>query len=223
MLTLLKVFGPSPFAPLQIHMEKVFKCVQKVQELFKALKQQNWSSLESIAAEISHLEHEADLAKNNIRNHLTKGLFLLVDRADLLQILSLQDDIADKAEDIGVLLSLRPLTVPALFEKEFDIFLAKNWECFDKAYRVMQELNELLESSFGGKEAEKVKAMVEGVAFSEHEADLIQKELLKKLFNCDDLSPAVFNLWLKIFHEVSALSNLSETLVNRIRMLLEVK
>jgi uncharacterized protein len=224
MLTLLKLFGRSPFAPLRLHMDKVANCVERVPDLFSALQCDDQQKVHQLAKEISDLEHEADLTKNDIRNHLTKGLFLLVDRADLLEILSIQDSIADKAEDISVLLTIRPLKIEPSFQEDFQDFLNKNMEAFQVTRQITQELHELLETSFGGLEAEKVKDMVAQVAFKEHEADLLQMKLLKKLFNSDkELPYPVFHLWLKIFEEIGWLSNLSETLSNRIRMLLEVK
>ena len=65
--------------------------------------------IEKLVADLSRMEHEADLTKNDIRNHFPKSLFLPIDRAHFLEILSVQDSIADKAEDIGILLTLRPL------------------------------------------------------------------------------------------------------------------
>ncbi len=224
MLSLLKLFSKSPFAPLQIHMDKVANCVGKVKEIFTALQNKDYKKVETISKQISDLEHEADLTKQDIRNHMTKGLFLLVDRRDLLQILSIQDSIADKAEDIAVIVSLRPLVFESIFQEDFNHFLEKNLQSFLGVMQVIRELEELLETSFGGLEAEKVKQMVEKVAYLEHEAALIQQKLLRKLYNqCDHLSPPLFHMWNKIFEEVGALSNLSEKLANRIRMLLEVK
>lgn len=223
MLTLMKLFGRSPFAPLQIHMDKVARCVEKLPNIFRALQEGDQQKVEQLAKEISDLEHEADLTKNDIRNHL-KGLFLLVDRADLLEILSIQDSIADKAEDIGVLLTIRVLKIESIFQEDFQKFLSTNIEAFHISRMIIQELTELLETSFGGLEAEKVKDMVDQVAFKEHEADLLQMTLLKKLFNADTEVPyPVFHLWVKIFEEVGWLSNLAEILANKIRMLLEVK
>ncbi len=223
MYALAKMFGRSPFAPLQAHMAKVAECVQKVNDLFLALQKGEYEKLEQIAKEISHLEHEADLAKNKIRNNLPKGLFLPVDREDLLEILAIQDSIADKAEDIAFLLTLRTLTIFEGSQKSFQDFLDKNMEAFHAARRVIQELTDLLQSSFGGTEAEKVKKMIEDVAFKEHEVDVIQHALLKQLYaTADKLPCASFYLWNKIFLEVSNISNLSEKLCNRIRMMLDV-
>src|SRR5581483_12323358 len=76
MLHILNLFGRSPFAPLQEHMEKVTSCVHELLPLFQALQEKNHTLVGKIAEKISHLEHAADLTKNDIRNHLPGNLFL---------------------------------------------------------------------------------------------------------------------------------------------------
>jgi len=224
MRTIAKLFGRSPFVPLQTHMAKVADCVSKVPEVFEASKAGDRKAVEKLAGQISKLEHKADLVKNDIRNHLPKGIFLPVDRASLLEILSIQDDIADKAENIGILLTLKPLAMVEQFKDNFKAFLNKNIECFNAAKQVIQQLDELLESGFGGAEAQKVTQMVDDVALKEHEADVVQRQLLKDLYAHEDkLSHGSFHLWTRIFREVAELSNLSEKLANRVRMTLELK
>ena len=224
MLTLLNLFGRSPFAPLQSHMEKVSACVHLLPELFLALHSGDTEKVETLAHLISEKEHQADLTKNDIRNHLPKSLFLAMDRANLLEILAIQDCIADKAEDIAVLTTLKTLPILEPCKEEFTAFLKKNIEAFDGVFAILRELHELLESSFGGIEAEKVSAMVESVAVKEHESDIIQRRLLKIFFSEDTkLSPSSFHLWQRIFELIGSISDLSEKLANRIRMTLELK
>lgn len=224
MRTIVKLFGRSPFSPLQTHMKKVADCVQKVPEIFDALQRDDQNTLEKLVAEISELEHAADLTKNDIRNNLPKGLFLPVDRGILLEILAIQDSIADKAEDIGDLLALRKLVMLEMLKDDFRAFLDKNIESFQVAKRIIQEMDELLESSFGGFEAEKVKKMVEEVAYKEHESDLLQQKLLKKLFSLEkNLLYGSFILWLRIIETLGAISDLSENLGDRVRTTLDLK
>jgi predicted phosphate transport protein (TIGR00153 family) len=224
LLTILSLFGHSPFAPLQAHMESVSRCVHQLLLLFEALEQRDYTSLELIAEEISRLENEADLIKNDIRNHLPKSLFLPIDRGNLLEILSVQDRIADKVEDVAVLVTLIPLQILPIFQDEFKLFLQKNIETFEGAHAIIKELHDLVESSFGGIEAEKVRAMVHEVAFNEHEVDLIQRQLLKKLFQGEaELTYITFDLWQRLFENIAAVSNLSENLADRLRMTLELK
>lgn len=224
MLHILSLFGRSPFAPLQRHMEKVADCVYELKALFASLAAKDFTTVDQISEKISELEHAADHTKNDIRNHLPTSIFLSIDRNNFLEILLLQDSIADKAEDIAVLLTLRKLEIPELFHKTLFTFLEKNIECFQVARKIIQELHDLLESSFGGIEAEKVKGMCDDVAFKEHEADVIQRDLLKGLFACEDkMSYGAYIHWQKIFEEVGAISDVSEKLANCVRMTLELK
>ncbi len=224
MRTFLNLFGRSPFTPLQTHMGKVRECVLKVPSLFDAIKEGNYDRLSILAEEISKLEHDADLVKNDIRNHLPNSLFLPIDRRQLLEILSLQDHIADRVEDLSVLLNLKRVVIPPQLQERMEQFVAINIETFEGACLIVKELHELLESSFGGIEAEKVSAMVQLVAYKEHEADLVQNTLLKTLFGLEDqMSYGTFYLWIQATKAIAEISNLSEKLANRIRMTLELK
>lgn len=224
MYTIVNLFGKSPFAPLQSHMETVSRCVHLLPNLFVALENGDREVLEKIAEEISSHEHAADVTKNDIRNHLPKSLYLPIDRGNLLEILSIQDSIADRAEDVAVLLTLAPIELLPAFHDEFIEFLKANIASYQMVLEIMREMHELLESSFGGNEAEKVREMVKKVGFKEHEVDLLQRKLLKKFFSAEQqVSRSAFHLWQKIFEAVGAISNLSEVLANRVRMTLELK
>lgn len=224
MLNIARLFGKSPFAPLQSHMKKVALCMTMLSDIFKALPQLNMETIEKLVTDLSKMEHEADLTKNDIRNHLPKSIFLPIDRSHFLEILSIQDSIADKAEDVGILLTLRPLEHFNNFHADLLAFFHKNEVAFIEAKKIIEEVDELLESSFGGIEAEKVKAMVELTAYKEHEADKMQQAFMKQLFtHGDKLSVPAFHLWMRLIEEVGALSHLSERLANRIRMILELK
>lgn len=224
MLTILNLFGRSPFAPLESHMEKVSECVGMLTALFEALEKQDYKLVEEISKKICELEHQADLVKNDIRNHLPKSLFLPIDRGNLLEILSIQDSIADRAEDVAVLATLKQTPMPQELKANFSRFLNKNFEAFHSARKIIREMHELLESSFGGIEAEKVRSLVDEVAFKEHEADIIQHDLLKSLFNAEkELSYSSFFYWQRIFESLGSIANLSEKLGYRVRMTLELK
>jgi len=224
MRTLAKLFAKSPFAPLQMHMQDVSECVKKVKEIFEALEENDSKSVSRIAREISKLEAKADTTKNELRNHLPGGLFMPISKAALLEILSLQDDIADDCEDIGVLLTLKELTFKDIFKDDFKSFLNKNLETYELIKMIIDEFDNLLETSFTGREAEKVRAMVSNVALKEHETDLTQRKLLKNIFsNEDHFTHAEFQLWLLILREIRTLSNTSEKLAHRIRNLLDIE
>jgi predicted phosphate transport protein (TIGR00153 family) len=114
--------------------------------------------------------------------------------------------------------------MPQELKINFNKFLDKNFEAFHVARKIIREMHELLESSFGGIEAEKVRSLVDEVAFKEHEADLIQRDLLKALFNVEkELSYSSFYYWQRISESLGSIANLSEKLGYRVRMTLELK
>ncbi len=224
MLTIAKLFGKSPFAPLQTHMDKVASCINELPALFQALLSQNAQAIQQIGEKISRLEHEADLTKNDIRNHLPKSLFLPVDRGSLLEILSLQDALADQAEKIAFHAEIRKLELLPEMRDDFCLLCQKIVEVFWLVRQVIKELEELLECSFGGIEAEKVKGMVEQIAFYEYETTQIQNRLIKFLYRGGDAMPSPsFHLCQTLIAEIGELARISERLGNRVRMLLELK
>ncbi len=224
MNTLLNLFGRSPFSPLDTHMEEVSRCVYMLKDLFKALEKKDYDQVEKIANKISKQEHQADLTKNDLRNHLPKRIFLPIARENLLHILSIQDSIADRAEDVAVLTTLKELEVIEPFKTEFNEFLEKNIETFEGARKVIKELHELLETTFGGVEAEKVRQMVHQVALKEHETDVVQRKMLKALLSAEDkMSYTTFYVWQRIFEELGSIADLSENLAYQVRLTLELK
>ena len=224
MLTIAKIFGKSPFAPLQAHIAKVGACIEKMPSLLEAIASNKEEKVKSIAKIISTLEHEADLAKNDIRNKLPSTLFMTITRATLLEILGLQDSFADKAEDIATLTTLKPLENYSLLKEDFEEFYKKNIQTFYLISDVIHEFDTLLETSFGGVEAQKVKEMIKNLAKEEHELDIMQYDLMKRLSN-ENITTSYqgFFIWITLIKEVGNISNLSEKLGNRIRMILELK
>jgi predicted phosphate transport protein (TIGR00153 family) len=219
-----RIFGRSPFVPLQLHLDKVADCVEAVIALLDRIGSGDVENLDEAARSISLLEHKADLVKNDIRNNLPRGLFMAIDRGQLLEMLSLQDSIADQAEDIGILMSLRPAKMLEPIREPFQKYAAGNMDAFMKARDVMRELDAVIESGFGGTEASRVDQMVDAVAQAEHEADIMQRDLMKQVLEHEnDLSTGDFFVWMRLIHEVAGISNLSEKLANRVRMLLTLK
>jgi len=205
-------------------MQDVNGCVIKVKEIFEALAKGDNNSVARIAEEISKQEARADTTKNELRNHLPGGLFMPISKSALLEILSLQDDIADDCEDIGILLTLKELTLKEVFKDDFNHFLSKNIETYELIKVIIEDFDNLLETSFAGREAERVKTMVQEVALREHEADISQRQLLKNIFNNEDqFTPGELHLWLLILKEIRTLSNTSEKLAHRIRNLLDLE
>ncbi len=216
------LFAKSPFGMLQTHMDKVTHCADKLNDLFDAHKQNDFEKVAQIAEEISRLEHSADMTKNDIRNNLPRSLLLAINRMDLLTILSMQDGIADKAEDIAVLMTLKNVKPVKAIQKEFHQFLAKNLEAVHASHELILGLQELIKYSFTGTEAKKVVQDSYHISVLEHEADILQHSILKKLYNMEnELDYTCFHLWMNIMQNMASMSNIAERLAHRVAMLIE--
>jgi uncharacterized protein len=222
MRNIINVFGRSPFVPLQMHMEKVVECIEQVPIILEAYRQEDSKKVESLANQISKLEHNADQIKHDIRNNLPRGLFMPVDRSKLLKILSLQDGIANRAENMAVLLTFKQVKRFDGFDAVFDIFVEKCLETFGLARNIIELLDELLETGFGGTEAIKVHELIDKVSLKEHEADVSQRELLRLLLSYEDtMSYGDFFLWTRVIQQISGIADRADNLAATVRNTLE--
>lgn len=216
-----KLFGKSPFEPLYQHMVKVKECVDLVRPLMDALMQGETKKVKEIAKKIFKAEHYADMVKKDIRSQLPKSIFLPVARGDLLRFLKEQDHIADSAEDLAVLLTLRKTTVPEEMKEDLKDFVDKVLETYEMAMIVSSEIKLLAETSFGGAEAHKVTELIEQIKVKEWEADKAQMNTAKKLFSIEEkLDPVSVVMWMNILKELGTLANHAENAGDQMRMML---
>ena len=218
---LLKLFGQPPFKPLQEHMRVVVSCSAEVPSLFEALFAGDEDKIKKTRDEIFALENEADDLKNQLRSHLPKTLFMPVDRRDILEILDLQDSIADTAQDIaGMLMVRRPKVIEPIREPLM-ILTQRCLDACNQMAKIMEQLDELLETGFRGRESEIVVTMIDELNKIETDTDQRGTELLKELFAHEDtIDPVSLMIWLRLIHWVGDLANYSEKVGNRLRLLI---
>ena len=222
MRNILRIFAQSPFIPMQLHMEKVAECVEKIPEIVAAYRRGDVATVKVQATEISKLEHEADVIKHHIRDNLPRGLFLPIERADLLRIITIQDSIANRAENVGVIFTLKQAKTFKEFDRSFDTFTDKCLETFEVTRGVVGKFDELLESGFGGAEAHGVRELVDRVELLEYESDVAQRELARIMFAAEDkLSYGDFFLLTRLIRQFSHIADRSNNLASAIRSTLE--
>ena len=215
------LFAKNPFRSLKEHMKKTSVCVDLTGDIFEALFAGDKYKVSVIAKEISRTEHECDDLKKEIRTHLTQSVFLPVDRRDLLHVLSNMDSIADHAEDLGVLLTLRWMELPVELQPEFRELLQRSQKVVEESAYVIDSLDRLLETGFSGPDADDMLAKIDEIDRLEHLADKAQDAFGKALFaREDDFKPAALFMWIKISNKVGDLANSAERMVNHIRWML---
>ncbi len=180
------LFGTSPISPLQQHMAVVYACIQNLEPLFAGVIDADMDKIETAAKRITRGEHEADVMKKKLRHHLPKGLFMPVDRRDLLDVLLMQDSIANQAKDIASLILGRKMTLP---KEMHELFIPYGQRCIDaveQASNIIHELDELVETGFRGLEVDHVEEMISKLDEIESDTDKLQRQLRDVLFTLED-------------------------------------
>ncbi len=214
----------TPFDLLQSHMEKVVACLAKLSEILTALQEKQFEKMEGLSKEVSEFEHQADLIKNDIRKSLPKSFLFPIDRTNFLEILTLQDNIADVAEEIAGLLIIKPLDVPDELNELIKNYIDKNMDSAWDIRDVVLSFDQLLEASFGGPVAAKIKDQVDVIAYKEHESNAIRRKLNRKLFEISDrFSTPDFILWTRLIEDIGHIAHFAEKVALRIEMVLDVK
>tara|TARA_A100001037_G_scaffold140433_1_gene127263 strand:+ start:132 stop:785 length:654 start_codon:yes stop_codon:yes gene_type:complete len=215
------MFSKSPFKPLGSHMDKVRACVDQIEPLFKALSKEDYDEVEKISELIVKLEHEADKIKDDIRTHMRQTVFLPVDKKDFMHLLSAQDDIADAVEDLAVLLRIKNLSVPEVIRASLDELVDHVIKTACAGCDLILELEALLESSFGGAEAEKVEKATQVLGTLEWEADRKQFKLAQKLFSLESqINAPDLLLWNEVIKKLGAVADKTEQIGKTLRIFL---
>lgn len=218
---ILNVFGRSPIKPLQKHMAKAHSTAHMLVDFFNATLANDWESAHQIQLKIDQAESEADRLKRDLRLHLPKGLFLPVPRTDILEILELQDRIANQAEDIAGLAYGRKMRIPVKIESKFMEFLKRCLDATDQALKAVNELDELLETGFRGNEVKLVEQMIVELDTIERDTDLLQVEVRQGLFQIEHELPPVDVVFLyKIIEWTGDLADRSQMVGGQLHLLL---
>ena len=219
--TISMIFGKSPFNALQIHMRVVVECVREVPPLLDALASGDESKVREISDRIFEREAEADKIKNELRLSLPKSLFMPVDRRDLLEILHMQDTIANTSQDIAGLLIERKMTIPEFMHDPLVALTARCVDTCEHAARVIEELDELLAMGFRGREVAKVDAMLNELNEIEDETDELGILLARALFEHeDDMKPVSVMMWYQLIEWIGDLADYAEKVGDRLRLLI---
>ena len=215
------LFGRSPIGPMQQHMAKSHECAANLVPLFEAITVEDWERVEQIQQEMARLESEADKLKKGVRQHLPQSLFLPVPRSDLLDLLSVQDKIANRAKDIAGLMLGRCMTVPPAIQPEMLAFVQRSVDASCQALKALKELDSLLETGFSGREATLVESMVEEIGEIERETDRMQIAVRRSLFRLEKELPPVDVMFLyKIIEWIGDVADRAERVGNRLEQLL---
>ena len=216
-----KLFSKSPIRPLQEHMSQVHACVGLLKPLFAAVMADDANEVVRVQEQITQLEHGADDKKKALRHDLPTGLFMPVDRRDLLDVLMMQDNMANQAKDIAGLIVGRQMRLPETMHRLFVEYVARVIDASAQALSIINELDELVEAGFRGIEVERVQDMITKLNKIESETDRIQVELRAILFGLEhDLRATDVMFTYRLIEGVGQVADYAQRVGSRLQLLL---
>ena len=222
--TIIGVFAKSPIKPLEKHIRLVAKCSKQLIPFFNACTSSDWDTATKIRKKISTHEKEADALKRKLRLELPSGLFMPVERTDLLELLSEQDKIANKSKDIAGRVLGRKIVIPDSLQVSFLAYLERNLDAIQKAAEAINELDDLLETGFRGIEVELVEKMINELDLIENDTDTMQVTIRQDLLDIEDsLNPVDVIFLYQIIDWVGELADIAERVGARLEIMLARK
>ena len=215
------LFGRSPITPLQEHMYRVYMGIKHLTPLIEGMIEADQDKILAAQKEIVDGEHDADDMKKDLRTHLPKGLFMPVDRRDILDVLLRQDIIANQAKDVASLIVGRSMTLPEEMNVPFLAFTNRCVDTVKQALQTINELDELVETGFRGLEVDHVEEMLVELGNIESETDTMQEDLRQTLFKLEEkLSPVDVIFTYRLIDWVGAVADNAERVGSRLSLML---
>ncbi|MFH0883521.1 MAG: TIGR00153 family protein [bacterium] len=225
---LAKLLGSSsPFVQLQQHLDKAMECVEYVKPLLEAALNGDRAKVKELAETVFRVEHEADEIKLHIRDTLPRDLLLPVSRADFLAFLREQDGLADKVEDMAMMLGVRQLHLPAECERGScrDELLSLADHAINAAKKIAEmtrRLDELKEAGFRGPVAKELREMAKEVGILEHHADKHQFRLIRSLLSHTESEQPFADSYttMQVISALGKLANHAESMSDYLRLMI---
>ncbi|WP_415884985.1 TIGR00153 family protein [Neptuniibacter sp. PT8_73] len=216
----LQMFARSPFKPMQDHIAKAQECAVELIPFIDAVIADDWNEAEKVQARIAVLEGEADAMKKEIRQNLPKSIFLPVPRTDLLEVVRMQDKIANRAKDIAGIMLGRQMKVPTEMQQDMKDYVRVALQTSEQALTALKELDELVNSGFGGHEIDVIEKMLEKLDALEHNTDEHERAIRLKLFSIEKELPPVDVMFLyQVISSIGDLADRAQQVGSRLQLL----
>lgn len=218
---LANIFGSSPVQPLEKHMEVAYRCARQLRPLFEAVVANDWEKALEARAQIEALEHEADDIKKEIRLNMPKSLFMPVPREDLLELLLVQDKIANRTKDVSGVIIGRRMQIPEPIAEKFLEFVSRNVDAAKQARKSVRELDELFTAGFKGAEVALLANMIEKLDQIETHTDEQQTILRSGLFEIEKTLDPIDAIFLyDVISLTGEIADMAERVGRRLELLL---
>jgi len=193
-IPLLSMFLTSPFEGIMEHALKTKECAWAFQQAIECYISHRCQTFEAFRQDVTRLESEADAIKRRIRGHLPVGTLMPVSKFQLFRYLREQDGVMDAMEDALDWISYRSETgIPVELEKDFFLLVNAVIDPIEELGSMIGEAQKYFQT-YNQKQRALVKKIIVNLRKMEHEADILEDTIKRKIFHFSTDPITVFHL-----------------------------
>ena len=183
-----EVISNSPLALLERHAGVCVDCVERLPLYFEEAQAGRWGRAGEVREDICRFEGLADELKQDVRSNLPRGLWMSVSRADLLELVRVQDKVANGVKEVSGISLGRQLAFPAPLTTDLREFMDVVVDVSRTVVKIIGATRELSRSAFGTRQTNVILSFVSKVEAEERRSDDLQAALtasLAKIARCN--------------------------------------
>lgn len=155
------------------------------------LKNFNIATFSDKVKDAHQIEHNADIAKHEIMNHLVREFLPPIEREDITTLAQEIDDVTDSVEDILIYIDMFNINT---IRPEIIKFTELIVNC-------CKAMDELLEEFKNYKKSSKLKEKIIEINHLEEEGDALYVSLMRNLYQ-NDTNPIEIMSWTEVLHKL---------------------
>jgi len=215
-----EVISNSPLALLERHAGVCVDCVERLPLYFQEVQSGRWARAEEVRKEICRFEGLADELKHDVRSNLPRGLWMSVSRADLLELVRVQDKMANAVKEVSSISLGRQLAFPSPLTEDLNEFVDVVVTVSRSVVKIIGATRELSRSAFGTRQTNAILDFVAQVEAGERRSDDMQAALRARVREHEvDLPPVDAMFLYQLLAAIGEIADNAEKVAHRAQII----
>ena len=215
-----EVISNSPLALLERHAGVCVDCVERLPLYFQEVQSGRWARAEEVREEICRFEGLADELKQDVRSNLPRGLWMSVSRADLLELVRVQDKMANGVKEVSGISLGRQLAFPSPLTEDLNEFVDVVVAVSRTVVKIIGATRELSRSAFGTRQTNVILDFVSQVEAGERRSDDMQAALRARVREHEvDLPPVDAMFLYQLLAAIGEIADNAEKVAHRAQII----
>ena len=215
-----EVISNSPLALLERHAGVCVDCVERLPLYFQGAQSGRWARAAEVREEICRFEGLADELKHDLRSNLPRGLWMSVSRADLLELVRVQDKMANGVKEVSGISLGRHLAFPAPLTEDLNEFVDVVVNVSRSVVKIIGATRDLSRSAFGTRQTNAILDFVSQVEAGERRSDDMQAALRARVREHEGDLPPVDAIFLyQLLGAIGEITDNAEKVAHRAQII----